>query len=106
MLPTGEPFSTNWFSDAWARSTWYGSSLHHALPSSQLSATTKSSVAPLNWSEAHDPLRQNGWPGAPSLTPVQLLPIVTCTQRPQFSPLSNMPISLALAAEIGRGRFV
>ena len=71
MLPTGWPFSTNWFSDAWARSTWYGSSLHHALPSSQLSATTMSSVAPLYWSLIQDPLRQNGSFGAPSLIPVQ-----------------------------------
>ncbi len=32
--------------------------------------------------------------------------MVTWTQRPQFSPLSNMPISLASAAGIGRGRLV
>jgi len=71
MSPTGWPFSTKLFSEDWARSTWYGSSLHQALPSSQLSATTKSSVAPLYWSLIHDPLRQNGSPGAPSLVPVQ-----------------------------------
>src|SRR6266700_776785 len=103
MLPTGWPFSTKLFSDAWARSTWYGSSLHHALPSSQLSATMKSSVAPLYWSGTYDPFRQNGSLGAPSLVPLQKSLIVTFTQRPQFSPLSNMPIRLALAAEIGRG---
>jgi len=106
MSPTGEPFSANWFSEACARSMWYGSSLHQAFPSSQLSATSMSSVAPLYLSETQDPFRQNGWFGAPSLTPVQKLPIVTCTQRPQFSPLSNMPISAAFAAEIGRGTLV
>src|ERR1700729_604093 len=88
MFPTGDPFSTNWFSDAWARSTWYGLSLHQALPSSQLSATTMSSVPPLYWSATSEPFRQNGSFGAPSLVPVQLSPIVACTQRSQFSPLS------------------
>ena len=96
----------NWLSEACARSTWYGLSLHQALPSSQLSATTKSRVAPLNWSDTSDPGVQKAWPGAPVLVPSQLSPIVTCTQRPQFRPLSNMPISAASAAGIGRGRSV
>src|SRR5690242_20527861 len=92
MSPTAVPFLANVFSEPCARSRWYGSSRHQALESPQLSATIMLRTAPLYWSETNEPLRQNGCPGAPSLTPVQLSLMVTCTQRPQLCPLFHMPI--------------
>src|SRR2546430_17061788 len=92
MSPTGTPFCRNRFSEACDRSRWLGSSRHHALESPQLSATIMVRVAPLYLSLTNDPLRQNGWLGAPSLVPVQKSLMVTCTQRPQFRPLFHMPI--------------
>src|SRR4051812_41421096 len=103
MSPTATPLRSKRFSEPFARSRWYGSSRHQPLESPQLSATIMLRTAPLYWSAVNEPPRQNAWLGAPSLTPVQKSLIFTWTQRPQFSPLFQMPIFGTFAPVIGRG---
>ena len=65
----------------------------------------RSISAPLNWSATHPrPPRQNDSSCMPSFVPLQLLPMVICTHRPQFSPLFHIPISAAFGPVVEMGR--